>query len=235
MVGRKRISAALEKLHDFYMNFRGVLNALIFISAIIAIVLDYHESSLYNIFKPLTTVLVIVWVIMAKEVDTYFKRTIILALCFCLFGDILLLKNDYFVFGLGAFLLGHLLFAKAFVGLHGFQRNPIVALVLLAIGIGLFDWLYPDLGALKYPVAAYVLVILFMAWQGIGLYLREKTTAYGFIALGVILFMLSDSMIAIDRFKSPFELSGVVILSTYWLAITLIANGSSMRTKRVYA
>lgn len=206
------------------MDFRVIFNALIFTSAIIAIVLNYWESSLYNIFKPLTTVLVILLVLLAKGDDVRFKRTLILALCFCLLGDILLLKNEYFVFGLGAFLIGHLLFAKGFIRLRGFQRNPFVALLLLIIGIGLYAWLYPDLGALKYPVTTYVLVILFMAWQGMGLYVQEKTRAYGFIAFGVVLFMFSDSMIAIDKFKVPFEFSGVVILSTYWLAIALIAN-----------
>lgn len=213
------------------INKRAILNTLIFLSAVMAIVLDLTSSQLYDVFKPLTTIFVILLPILGKGLNAKFRRTLILALCFCLLGDILLLKNAYFVFGLGAFLIGHLLFAKAFIGLHGFQRNPIVALLLLIIGIGLYAWLYPDLGDLKYPVAAYVLVILFMAWQGIGLYLREKTTAYGFILFGVALFMLSDSMIAIDKFKAPFELSGLVILSTYWLAIALIANAGTMILK----
>ena len=99
-------------------------------------------------------------------------------------------------------------------------------MVLLLIGIGLYSWLYPDLGALKYPVAAYVLVILFMAWQGIGIYVVEKTKAFGLIAFGTVLFLFSDSMIAVDRFKAPFEFSGMVILATYWLAIALIANAA---------
>ena len=115
------------------MNFRVIFNALIFTSAIITIVLNNHESLLYNIFKPFTTVLVILLVLLAKGSDIRFKRALISALCFCLLGDILLLKNDYFVFGLGAFLIGHLLFAKAFIGLHGFQRNSFVALLLLII------------------------------------------------------------------------------------------------------
>lgn len=202
-----------------------VFNCLIFLSAILAIILNQQGSKGYFVIKPLTTILVILLTILGKGVDTRFRRTLILALCFCLLGDILLLKSEYFVFGLGAFLLGHLLFAKGFMGLHGFQRNPVIALALLSIGIGLYAWLYPDLGDLKYPVTAYILVILFMAWQGIGLYMEERTKAYGFIALGVVLFMFSDSMIAVDKFKVPFELAGVVVLSTYWLAITLIANG----------
>ncbi len=100
-------------------------------------------------------------------------------------------------------------------------------IVLVIVGIALYAWLYPDLGSLKYPVAAYVLVILFMAWQGISLYLKNNTIAYALIAVGVVLFMFSDSMIAVNKFKASFALSGVVILSTYWLAIALIANSAN--------
>ncbi|MET1258673.1 lysoplasmalogenase [Flagellimonas sp. DF-77] len=188
--------------------------------------LDHFDSEWYAISKPLTTILIIVLPFLGNEVDTKFRRTLFLALCFCLLGDILLLKNAYFVFGLGSFLIAHVCFAKGFIGLAGFQRNPGIAVVLLLIGIGLYTWLYPDLGALKYPVAAYVSVILFMAWQGIGIYVVEKTKAYALITLGTVLFLFSDSMIAVDRFKAPFELSGMVILATYWLAIALIANAA---------
>jgi len=213
------------------IKYKRILNALIFLGAITAIVLDNQKNNWYYGLKPLTTLLVLLIPFLAKGVHSTFRRLLILALCFCLLGDVLLLKEDYFVFGLDSFLIAHLVFAKAFLGLQGFQKNIASAMVLLAIGIGLYTWLYPDLGALKYPVAAYVLVILFMAWQGIGLYIHKKTKGYGFIALGVGFFLFSDSMIAGDKFKAPFELSGVVILSTYWLAITLIANSAYRITK----
>ena len=203
------------------------------LSALVAIFLDYQGSTWYMTLKPLTTILVILLVVLTKNTHAGYRTTLLIALYFCLLGDVLLLNQDYFVYGLGSFLLAHLLFARGFIMLGGFQKNVIALTVLLIVGIALFTWLYPDLGALKYPVAAYVLVILFMAWQGIGLYVQEKTTAYGFIALGVVLFMFSDSMIAIDRFKAPFELSGVVILATYWLAIALIANAGVMTVRRV--
>lgn len=210
---------------------KRLLNACIFLSAVISILFDYLGSSWFLVMKPLTTVLVILVPVLEKNMDKVLRRLLIIALCFCLLGDILLMKPDYFIYGLGAFLMAHLIFAKGFIGLQGFQRNPIVALALLIIGIGLYAWLYPDLSELKYPVAAYVLVILVMVWQAVGLYLNNKTTAFALIALGALFFMFSDSLIAVNKFKTPFELSGVVILSTYWLAITLIANGGSMYFK----
>ena len=210
---------------------KRLLNVCIFLSAVIAILFDYLGSSWFLAMKPLTTVLVILVPVLEKNMDKVFRRLLIIALCFCLLGDILLMKPNYFIYGLGAFLIAHLVFTKGFIGLYGFQRNPIVAMALLIIGIGLYAWLYPDLSELKYAVAAYVLVILVMVWQAVGLYLNNKTTAFALIALGALFFMFSDSLIAVNKFKTPFELSGVVILSTYWLAITLIANGGSIYFK----
>ena len=205
-------------------KIRILLNTLIFLSACISIALDFFNSPYYGLGKSLTTILVILLPVLAKGKHTVFKRTLIVALCFCLLGDVLLLNPSYFVYGLAAFLMAHLLFVKGFVGLIGWQKNPTVALTLLVIGIALYAWLYPDLAGLVWPVAFYVLVILCMAWQGIALYLKEKTRAHGLIALGVLFFLFSDSMIAVSKFKNPFELSGLIVLSTYWLAIALIAN-----------
>ena len=206
------------------MNHRAVLNLCIFLCAATSIVLDYMGSMGYFFLKPITTVLVILLPLLVKGSHQAFRKLLVAALCFCLLGDLFLLNDEYFLFGLGAFFVAHLLFAKAFVRLEGFQKNVTTAIVLLGIGAGLYLWLYPDLGALKYPVAAYVLVILVMAWQGIAVYQKQRKLAYGFFALGALLFMFSDSMIAVDKFKTPFELSGMVILASYWLAIALIAN-----------
>ncbi|WP_432264968.1 lysoplasmalogenase family protein [Croceitalea rosinachiae] len=53
------------------------------------------------------------------------------------------------------------------------------------------------------------------------------------MVFGVVLFMFSDTMIAVNKFKFPLECSGLIILSIYWLAITLIANAGLMISKRI--
>jgi len=148
------------------------------------------------------------------------------ALFFCLMGDILLLFPAYFVFGLAAFLIAHLLFASGFVNLKGFDPNWTSFLMLYVIGALLFFWLKPGLGEFMIPVAVYVVVICFMAWQGIGLFLKEKRMVFLWIAIAVLLFMFSDTMIAIAKFKADFDYSSIIILSTYWLSVTLIANAA---------
>ncbi|RDY59680.1 lysoplasmalogenase [Flagellimonas nanhaiensis] len=204
------------------------INILIAFSALLAIYSEYSGyRMLYLFLKPLTTILVISILFFAsKTAKPKFKNTVFIALIFCLLGDVFLLFEGYFVFGLGSFLMAHLLFAMAFIRLEGFYFNYISLFAFLAIGLILFLWLKPDLGSFLIPVGLYIAVILFMAWQGTGLFLKKKRHAYALIALVVVLFMFSDSMIAVNKFKSPFTLAGPIILSTYWLSVALISNAT---------
>ena len=66
----------------------------------------------------------------------------IAGLVFALLGDVLLLKEAYFTYGLGAFLIAHLFFTYAFVGIDGFQTNLAVLGGLLVIALLYFRFLY---------------------------------------------------------------------------------------------
>ena len=203
-----------------------LINIFILVSACLAIYFGLsNERELFTFFKPLTTIFVIAVPFFApKNGHVTFGRLVIVGLVFCLLGGLLLLFDAYFLFGLGAFLLAHILFSISFVQYMGFYKNWIDFLVLFGIAGVLFYWLRPDLGDLLLPVSSYVLIITFMAWQGVGLYVRERNNAHALMAMAVLFFMLSDALLAIAKFKTPFYLSGPLILSTYWLSIGLIAN-----------
>ncbi|MDF0714965.1 lysoplasmalogenase [Muricauda sp. 334s03] len=205
-----------------------IINVLIAISAVLAMTMEFFgHRTVYMVFKPLTTILVIsLLFIIPQKQHTKFKSIMISALLFCLMGDILLLFSAYFVFGLAAFLVAHILFVIGFIQLKGFNGSWAAFIILYGIGTALFFWLRPGLGQFMIPVAAYVVVICFMAWQGIGLFLKEKRTEFLWIAIAVLLFMFSDTMIAISKFKSDFDYSSIIILGTYWLSIGLIANAA---------
>ena len=209
-------------------GLKRTINTLSLISAVLAITFDFlNNTLLYSIFKPLTTILILslLFFVQNQQLSKY-RNIIVTALVFCLIGDIFLLKTDYFVFGLGSFLIGHLLFATGFIKLEGFHWHWGSLIILLLIGGGLFFWLQPDLGSLELAVGVYVIVIIFMAWRGLSLFIKNPKKVYVLIGIAVLLFMFSDTMIAINKFKSPFEWSGLIILSTYWLSISLIANAS---------
>ena len=81
-----------------------------------------------------------------------------------------------------------------------------------------------ELGDMKIPVLAYVIVILTMAWQA---WERQRVVGgraawLGF--LGAALFVLSDSFLAVNRFRGAFDSARLLTLSTYYAAQWLIAS-----------
>jgi alkylglycerol monooxygenase len=79
-------------------------------------------------------------------------------------------------------------------------------------------------------VAAYVLVISLMAAQAIGRATVQGDTAARWVAVGACVFMVSDSLIAINKFVAPVALSSLWILATYYAAQLLIVH--NMRDPR---
>lgn len=79
---------------------------------------------------------------------------------------------------------------------------------------------------LKMAVAAYVTVISLMAAQAIGRATVLGNAAARWVALGACVFMVSDSLIAINKFVMPVELSSLWILATYYAAQVLIVHNA---------
>ncbi len=204
------------------------LNFLIGTSGLLAIYFqEIGQVGIYSFMKPLTTILIILIPLFfgATEWKRY-RYYITIGLVFCLLGDTLLLKDSFFVFGLLAFLIAHLLFALGFISVGGFKKYPIPLVLLLFFGISMYLYLLPDLDTMSIPVAVYMLFIIMMGWQALNLFVWQKKRVYLVIGLAAALFIFSDSMIALNKFKFPFAYSGVVILATYWIAIALIANST---------
>jgi uncharacterized membrane protein YhhN len=86
----------------------------------------------------------------------------------------------------------------------------------------MFGFLSPHLGRLRAPVAVYVLVIAAMAWRAAAR--AAAPVAGGTLALaGAVLFMVSDGLLATDRFARPFAAADGAVMVTYYAAQTLIA------------
>ena len=216
------------------MLFKKIHAIFIFLSGFSAFCSNYFEyETMYYALKPITTILIVLFALFHgyRSEKEIFKVTIF-GLLFCLLGDILLMKESLFVYGLGSFLIAHILFIISFVKVDGFKNYFKPFIVILILGGGFYIFLYPFLKELAIPVLIYVLCIMLMAWQGVGLYIWKKKKPFLFIVFGAILFMISDSVIALNKFVYSFELSNLVILSTYWVAIFFLAKSATMR-KRV--
>ncbi|UVE18789.1 lysoplasmalogenase [Pseudomonas sp. LS44] len=168
--------------------------------------------------KPLPVIALLLWLRSAPSGQ--YRRWISLGLVASLAGDILLQwPTDLFVFGLGAFLLAHLAYLVAYLG--DSRRLALAALVLaVVVGVAIFSLLASrGLGPLLIPVALYALTISAMLWRALGRLGSPLISARsGWLAAGgALLFVLSDSLIGINRFVVPFEAAPYAIILTYWL------------------
>jgi alkylglycerol monooxygenase len=177
-------------------------------------------------FKPLATLLIIGialsnWISQKRN----YALWITAGLVFSLVGDILLMWLErFFVAGLGAFLLAHIAYLAAFMGGVKFPASWTAWIIYLAIGVGVFFVLDARLPAgLKAPVAVYAFALATMAAQAMGRYLWLRTGAALLAAVGALFFMVSDGLLATDRFRAAIPYAAVVVLVPYYIAQMLIA------------
>jgi len=209
----------------FHKNYsKTIFTSVIFLMALCAILSDsYGQEYFFIVFKPLTTILILLFAVVYANKKNSYYRWVVLALCFCLLGDVLLLVESYFIGGLVAFLIAHLCFACSFISLDGFKKYLVPLIFLLVFGVTYYSILYDSLKGLKIPVLVYFVIIILMSWQGISLRIWKDHRSFTMIAIAVVLFLISDSVLAWSKFKSSFQLSGVLVLATYWSSIFLIA------------
>ncbi|MFI5447440.1 lysoplasmalogenase family protein [Polaromonas sp. UC242_47] len=183
---------------------------------------------LHLVFKPLTLLIAMI-LVAARARPTWaggrFDAYLLMALAASLAGDVLLMLPGYFIPGLLAFLVAHLFFIALFrQGVAWFPSRRTLWLTLLT-GLAMYAFLWPHLSPLlKGAVAAYVLVITLMAAQAIGRALVLRDQASVAVAVGAGFFMLSDALLATNRFVQPLPLAQLWVLSTYYVAQILIAS-----------
>jgi uncharacterized membrane protein YhhN len=146
------------------------------------------------------------------------------SLSFSTLGDMFLGIDGekLFIFGLTSFLIAHLLYIVLFV------RNPrtpragrkALAALLIIFSAAMFAWLWPNLGEMKLPVAAYLCAI-----TGMGVTAALAGFRAPWVMIGAMLFIVSDSMIAAGKFKSPVEYGNYLIWATYYAGQLFIALG----------
>jgi len=206
---------------------------LIGVSGLFAILFDLVDFSIgFYCTKPLTTLLILTLPLrFPHDQLKAYRKTVFWGLLFCLIGDSFLLFESFFLYGLTSFLVGHLCFLYAFVKQQGFQWPLVPGIFLVSIASTILFLCYDNLGALLLPVLVYIGVILIMSWQGIALQRQNKHFTFRYVGWAVGLFLFSDAVLALNKFYIPFAYSGVLILSTYWLAISLIALSASKATK----
>lgn len=152
-------------------------------------------------------------------------KLFIIGLFFSAFGDFFLGYDhvNWFVFGLGSFLVAHIFYIlslRPFLEkVAAIKRLPIVTLYCL-YGVSMFSLIYGGLGELFIPVFVYMTVLLVM---GVTTLLSQKSNKW--LIIGGISFILSDSLIGLDKFYQKIPFASLLIMSTYYLAQFALVKG----------
>jgi uncharacterized membrane protein YhhN len=193
----------------------------------------FNNQWIEYISKPLIIIFLVVYIlIQTSNTKSALKKWILAALFFSWAGDVLLMfqQNEslFFLLGLSAFLIAHIFYIVFFHQVRikeKLKSNWLFLLIVVVYYAGLISFLSPYLGDMKLPVRIYGLVISFMFMLAMHmLFIRNKNAGL-LMMTGALLFVISDSVLAINKFYQSFELAGVVIMLTYGIAQFFITEG----------
>lgn len=212
------------------------------------VVFDFKDLA-YGIwiFKPLLMPLLAFWYYKETKAKSSFDKIILVSLFFSWWGDNFLMpaifKTDInFLLGLASFLVAHLLYILAFLKTNIeasslLKKKPYLSLPFLALGAGLLYVLFqenvPGFAEMSIPVVVYASVIVVMVLSALNRYGKVNAQSFKFVMLGAILFMISDSIIALSRFTLLFEnnmfIARLLIMPLYVVGQYYIVKGCSLQ------
>ena len=192
------------------------------------------NETLRYITKPLLMpLLIFLFIYLTTGFTSSLKKWIILALLFSWAGDVLLMfestNGNFFIFGLAAFLIAHIfyiLFYEGIIRKEGLRKNYWWFIPVVIYYIALIYILSPNLGDMVWPVRIYGIVICYMLIQALQAGRIKDLGAATLMIGGAVLFISSDSILAINKFYEPFEFAGIAIMLTYGIAQLLITLGA---------
>ncbi|UCG24509.1 MAG: lysoplasmalogenase [Chloroflexota bacterium] len=209
-----------------------IFTGMALLSASGAITAEFLEvEGLIFILKPVTMALIILVAFLSYDTPSaVYKWAIIIGLILSLAGDIMLmLPADLFLNGLISFALAHLVYTTAFINSGGFYGNWKSAIPFLLFGVFMAVVLWPNLDDMLIPAMVYLVIILLMAWQGYGQWRQTRETRSWLAFIGVLLFIASDSLLAVNRWVYELDLAPLLILGTYYPAQWLIGQSAGRK------
>ena len=186
----------------------------------------FEHNTIIFMAKPfLMITLIWYYIVNAKTVNKLF----VAGLFFSFLGDVLLLGTGelYFILGLLFFLIAHVFYIIMVVKL---LKNTKMAQVLLAsipyllIFTSLLTTLYSGLGEMKIPVIVYAITITVLGISSLSLFLQNKNKTHLILVFGVLIFIISDSVLALNMFYKEQSIYPLLIISTYVIAQYLICR-----------
>ena len=190
------------------------LTAVVAVSDWLAVSLNRRAAE--YVFKPLVMVLLIAVALSLDPSSTFAQVMLVIGLVLSMIGDVcLMLPQDAFLAGLGAFLIAHIFYVIALLALGISVWSFLIGvalmfLVALVVGRKIVQGAASVDKAMAGPVAAYIAVISVMVASAIG-------TGRFFAIVGALLFATSDSVLGWTRFLNDFPRSRMIVMVTYHL------------------
>jgi uncharacterized membrane protein YhhN len=192
----------------------------ILVSILDIIGIIFKVEGLLYVFKPFIMLsLLFLYTRSVFETNKWYTT----ALIFSLFGDVFLMYSGQLPFKIGliSFLIAHILFIK--IVLHRIEKVSFSSILIAVIPFGTFLLLLvftikDSLGELLMPVIIYGFVISAFGTVSLIGYLETKSNKSMWMFIGAIVFMVSDSILAINKFYHSIEIFGVLIMGTYVIA-----------------
>lgn len=182
-------------------------------------------------FKPII-LLALIGYYLVQTTET--NKTFLAALFFCWVGDVMLMFSGelYFMLGLAAFLIGHVFYIFSFRQFSWSSGNALLptqkvryTFPIILAGTGLLVVLFPKLGALQIPVIVYAIVLMLMAINALLRLGYTNKASFAWVFVGALFFMVSDSVLAFNKFHTQFVGASVTIMLTYIAAQFMIVRG----------
>ena len=210
-----------------------LLFAVIVVVELLGRLLDNIQMEYF--VKPLIMVWIAVYFLLFAKKSS-FTVPVLLAFFFSWVGDNALMLSGrdelFFYAGVGGFFCAQLAYIYTFArysenGGKGYlQRKPWLSVFFLAYVGGVILLLFPGLeGMMKPVITLYAISLMLMSMMALNRSGRVGAASFRLVFIGSLLFLISDSMIAINKFYAAIPLAGFLIMITYISAQYLIMRG----------
>lgn len=192
----------------------GILGILFLADLILLVREDLHFFRFFT--KPLL-VPVITAIYLSERKKSGSNSYFLAGLIFSFLGDVFLLFDWGFLPGLGSFMLAHVWYIVSFSKLRIAKMLGSLPFILVYLA-ALFYFLYPHLNEMKLPVFVYGTVISTMLYFSL-------CTKNILLISGAFLFVISDTLLAVNLFVSHAVLTDLLVMITYVSAQLLLVLG----------
>jgi uncharacterized membrane protein YhhN len=187
---------------------------------------------LSQITKPMLMIALLVYFNQSVP-KTGLSKFVNAALILSAIGDTLLLFNDenplFFMLGLGSFLFAHLVYIFLNLNLIDSEDRKLKFhwsdILFAGYGLFVFRFVRPNLGEMLIPTLIYTVVICMMGITAAKRFGKTSKESFLYLLGGAIIFIISDSLLAINKFYSNFEQADLLIMLTYITGQFLIVKG----------